>query len=76
MIKEVTHPVAGTVAIANTPVRMSRSQSGIQGPPPSFGQDTTDVLRELLGLTGGEVADLEAHGVVATTGGPDISQIT
>jgi CoA:oxalate CoA-transferase len=76
MIKEVTHPVAGTVAIANTPVRMSRSQSGIQGPPPSFGQDTTDVLRELLGLTGGEVEDLEAHGVVATTGGPDISQIT
>jgi CoA:oxalate CoA-transferase len=76
MIREVTHPVAGTIPISNTPLRMSRSETGIKGPPPSFGQDTVDVLGELLGLSGSEVAALEAEGVVATSGGPDIAAIT
>jgi CoA:oxalate CoA-transferase len=76
MIREVTHPVAGMIPISNTPLRMSRSETGIKGPPPSFGQDTVDVLGELLGLSGGEVAALEAEGVVATSGGPDIAAIT
>jgi crotonobetainyl-CoA:carnitine CoA-transferase CaiB-like acyl-CoA transferase len=55
---------------------MSRSETGIKGPPPSFGQDTAAVLGELLGLSGSEVAALEAEGVVATSGGPDIAAIT
>ncbi|MCC7364275.1 MAG: CoA transferase [Dehalococcoidia bacterium] len=76
MLRDVTHPVAGTVRIANTPIRMSRSESGIKGPPPSFGQDTATVLGELLGLSPDDVAALEAAGIVATTGGPDISRIT
>jgi CoA:oxalate CoA-transferase len=76
MIRQVTHPVAGTISISNTPLRMSRSETGIKGPPPSFGQDTVDVLGELLGLSGSEVAALEAEGVVATSGGPDIAAIT
>ena len=76
MIREVTHPLAGTIGIANTPLRMSRSESGIKGPPPDFGGDTSDVLAELLGLTGDEVAALESRGIVATSGGPDIGAIT
>ncbi|MCO5200957.1 MAG: CoA transferase [Chloroflexi bacterium] len=76
MIQEVTHPVAGTIPIANTPVRMSRSDSGIKGPPPSLGEDTLDVFGTLLGLTAEEVAALEGKGIVATRGGPDISRIT
>jgi CoA:oxalate CoA-transferase len=76
MIQEVTHPVAGTIPIANTPLRMSRSESGIKGPPPSFGQDTRDVLAELLGMDETQVGDLVERGVVSTEGGPDISLIT
>ena len=38
MVREVTHPVAGTIPIANTPFRFSRSDAGIKGPPPSFGE--------------------------------------
>lgn len=76
MIQPVTHPTAGTIPIANSPIRLSRSESGIKGPPPSFGQDTRDVLAGLLGLSADEVAALEARGVVATSGGPDISKIT
>ncbi|MGI8926364.1 MAG: CaiB/BaiF CoA transferase family protein [Tepidiformaceae bacterium] len=76
MVREVTHPVAGTIAIADTPLRMSRSQSGIKGPPPDMGGNTGDVLSELLGIEDAEVTALEARGVVATSGGPDISAIT
>ena len=54
MIQEVTHPVAGTLPVANTPVRLSRSESGIAGPPPSMGEHTVEVLGELLGLTAEE----------------------
>lgn len=74
-IKEVTHPVAGTIPIADTPIRLSRSETGIQGPPPSMGADTPDVLSEWLGLGAEEVQRLVGDGVVATEGGPDISQI-
>lgn len=76
MLRDVTHPVAGTVRIANTPLRMSRSESGIKGPPPDFGADTRDVLGDLLGLDATALDDLVARGVVATEGGPDISAIT
>lgn len=76
MIQEVTHPVAGTIPIANTPLKLSRSEAGIKGPPPSLGQDTGYVLGSLLGLGTAEVEELEARGIVATRGGPDISKIT
>jgi len=76
MLQEVTHRVAGTVRIPNSPVRLSRSESGIKGPPPSFGEHTASVLGSMLGLTGEEVEGLETDGIVATSGGPDISQIT
>ncbi|MGE0601373.1 MAG: CaiB/BaiF CoA transferase family protein [Dehalococcoidia bacterium] len=74
-IKEVTHPVAGTIPIADTPVRLSRSETGIQGPPPSMGEDTADVLSGWLGMGESDIEKLVADGVVATSGGPDISRI-
>ena len=74
-IKEVTHEVAGTIPIVDTPVRLSRSETGIQGPPPSMGSDTAGVLEGWLGLSGEEVSRLEGDGVVATSGGPDLGRI-
>lgn len=76
MLRDVTHPTAGTIRIANTPLRMSRSESGIKGPPPDFGADTIAVLRELLGLSEADIEGLRERGVVATEGGPDVSQIS
>lgn len=75
MVREITHHEAGTIRIANTPVRMSRSESGIKGPPPDFGGNTAEVLNELLGLSPDDVAALEEAGIVATHGGPDVSQL-
>jgi CoA:oxalate CoA-transferase len=76
MLQEITHPVAGTMRIANTPIRLSRSESGIKGPPPSFGENTRDVLHELLGMNQAQVEELEARDVVRTSGGPDVSAIS
>jgi CoA:oxalate CoA-transferase len=75
MIRDVTQRRAGTIPIANTPVRLSRSETGIKGPPPDLGQDTRDVLAELLGLSESEVTGLVERGVVATEGGPDVSTL-
>ena len=75
MIREVAHPVAGTLPVADTPVRLSRSETGIGGPPPSMGEHTAEVLRELLGMAEAEVEALAADGVVATSGGPDIADL-
>ncbi len=76
MIQDVTHATAGTIPIANSPVRLSRSESGIAGPPPSMGEHTAGVLEELLGIGAEEVEALRAAGVVATSGGPTISDLT
>jgi CoA:oxalate CoA-transferase len=75
MIRAVTHHRAGTIAIANTPVRMSRSETGINGPPADFGEHTAEVLRTLGGLSDKAVAELVAAGVVYTEGGPDIDAL-
>jgi CoA:oxalate CoA-transferase len=75
MIQEVTQRRAGTIPIANTPVRLSRSESGIKGPPADYGEHTAEVLREFLGLDEAAVADLVARGIVATEGGPDIESL-
>ena len=75
MIREVAHPVAGALPVADTPVRLSRSETGIGGPPPDMGQHTAEVLRELLGMDEAAVEALRAAGVVATSGGPDIADL-
>ncbi|MCC6382019.1 MAG: CoA transferase [Dehalococcoidia bacterium] len=75
MFQDVSHPRAGTIRLANTPIRLSRSDSGIQGPPPDMGADTGPVLHDLLALDPAAVAALEARGIVATSGGPDIASL-
>lgn len=76
MIQTVTHKSVGAIPIANTPVRMSRSATGIKGPPPDVGQDSAGVLRDLVGLNPEVIDDLVARGIVATEGGPDLDAIT
>jgi CoA:oxalate CoA-transferase len=75
MIQEVTQRRAGTIKIANTPLRLSRSQAKIAGPPADLGEHTGEVLASLLGLGPEALAGLVARGVVATEGGPDIESL-
>lgn len=73
MITEVEHPVAGTVKMAASPLKLSRTPGRVYGPGPDFGADTATVLEEWLDLDQAAVAELAAEGVVLTEGGPDIA---
>ena len=48
----------------DTPVRLSRTPGGIQGPPPAIGEHTDEVLSVLGGLSPPEIAALRAAGAV------------
>ena len=58
MLVDVLHPSGFTLRIPDTPVRLSRTPGGIQGPPPGCGQHTDEVLGALLGLSSEEIAGL------------------
>jgi CoA:oxalate CoA-transferase len=67
MIKEIEHPKLGAVRVINHPVKFSRTPAGIQGPPPSVGQDTRRVLRDVGGLDDATIEKLIAAGVALET---------
>jgi CoA:oxalate CoA-transferase len=58
MLVDVAHPSGFTLRIPDTPVRLSRTPGGIQGPPPACGQHTDEVLASLLGLSEDEIIHL------------------
>jgi crotonobetainyl-CoA:carnitine CoA-transferase CaiB-like acyl-CoA transferase len=60
MLVEVEHPSGFSLKVPNTPVRLSRTPGGIQGPPPAIGEHTDEVLTSLLGLSAEEIAELRA----------------
>ncbi|WP_233236275.1 CaiB/BaiF CoA-transferase family protein [Bordetella sp. LUAb4] len=57
MKRELPHPVAGTVPIAGSPLRLSGSPVEYRHAPPMLGEHTAQVLRDRLGLSD---ADIEA----------------
>jgi CoA:oxalate CoA-transferase len=64
MLKEVPHPDGFSLTITDSPLKLSRTPGGIQGPPPVAGADTDDVLRKLLGATDEEIMGLRERRVV------------
>ncbi|KAF2204796.1 caib/baif family protein-like protein [Delitschia confertaspora ATCC 74209] len=65
MVKEVEHPTCGPIKLVNTPVKYSVSKPGIRTPPPTLGQHTNEILKDMLGMSGEEVKDLRNEGVIA-----------
>ena len=54
------HPVAGLVGYPGTGLRSDQFDNSYRAPAPTVGQHTAEVLREQLGLTDEELADLSA----------------
>jgi len=64
MIVEVHHPKAGSLKVANTPFKLSRTSSKPERASPDLGEHTKEVLKELLGITDQDLLELENSGVI------------
>jgi formyl-CoA transferase len=64
-IKEVQHPVNGTVRLMSHPLRMEGTVP--QDRAPLLGEHTDEILGSLLGLDSDALAALNAEGVTAPT---------
>jgi crotonobetainyl-CoA:carnitine CoA-transferase CaiB-like acyl-CoA transferase len=61
---ELPHPLAGTVPLVASPLRLSASPVQYRQPPPTLGQHTDEVLKELLGLQDADIQALRAEGTI------------
>jgi crotonobetainyl-CoA:carnitine CoA-transferase CaiB-like acyl-CoA transferase len=63
MLRDLPHPLAGTVRQVVSPIRMQDSPLVFENPPPLLGQHTAEVLGA-LGITEDEQQALAAKGVI------------
>ncbi|MDH8677177.1 CaiB/BaiF CoA-transferase family protein [Fusibacter bizertensis] len=63
MIVEVEHKVAGTTHIPGIPIKMSKTQGTINKSAPILGEDTADILKELLNYSDEKLEQLKAKQV-------------
>ena len=61
---EMDHPAAGKVKLVRSPMKMSVTPAEAALPPPMLGQHTDEVLREVLGRSEAQIADLRARGIL------------
>ena len=52
---EMSHPVAGEIPLVASPIRLSDTPVQYRTAPPQLGQDTRQVLSEVLGLSQGAI---------------------
>jgi crotonobetainyl-CoA:carnitine CoA-transferase CaiB-like acyl-CoA transferase len=64
MAVTLPHPAAGKVTLVRSPMKMSGTPATSDKAPPLLGQHTDEVLRDVLGRSGDEIAALRARGVV------------
>ena len=64
MIVEVLHPRIGKVKLINTPVKLSRTPAKVEKASPDLGQDTQQLLVELLDMSEGEIENLRKSGAI------------
>lgn len=74
LLRRMPHPVAGTTHTFAPPYRLDGRRLPIRNAPPTLGEDTRDVLRDLLNLSDAELAALRDRGVLTlpeTPAAPD-----
>ena len=64
MAVELPHPSAGKVTLVRSPMKMSATPATSGKAPPLLGEHTDEVLRDVLGKNGDEIAALRGKGVV------------
>jgi formyl-CoA transferase/CoA:oxalate CoA-transferase len=58
MIVPLEHVTAGSIRVLGTPVKLSGTPASIRTPPPALGQHTVAILRNDVGLSDEEIAEL------------------
>jgi len=64
MLVEMPHPTAGSVKMAGSPLKLSRTPVQMDAHPPLLGQHTDEVLREYLDYSTEEIVELRESGVI------------
>jgi len=63
LIKEIPHPLAGSMRVVGNPLNFSETPLQYGRPPPLLGEHTAEVLREVLGIDDAELERLAAQKV-------------
>jgi formyl-CoA transferase len=61
---DLPHPSGGKVKLVGSPMKLSGTPPQYDMPPPLLGQHTEEVLRDLLGQSDAQIAELKEKGVV------------
>lgn len=64
MVVDVPHPKFGPVKTLANPIKYSVTKLEYHKAPPSLGEDTQTVLRDILGMTDEDIAQLTGRGVL------------
>ena len=64
MVRAVNHPTAGEVKTLGIPFRFSDTPASVRRPPPTLGQHTEQILRDMLKLSQSRVDELRAAKVI------------
>jgi crotonobetainyl-CoA:carnitine CoA-transferase CaiB-like acyl-CoA transferase len=62
---ELEHPLAGKVPLVASPMRFSATPLEFKAPPPTLGQHTDEVLRDVLDMSDADIAQLRGAGIVS-----------
>ena len=65
MVTEIEHGSCGKLKLVSPPVKYSASAVGVRSAPPTLGQHTDWVLKEVLGMSESKIGELKTEGVVA-----------
>jgi crotonobetainyl-CoA:carnitine CoA-transferase CaiB-like acyl-CoA transferase len=61
---DMPHPLGGTTSVVRSPLRLSETPVEYRLAPPLLGQHTEEVLKDVLGKDGAEIARLKAAGII------------
>ncbi len=64
LLRSLAHPVAGTTTVLAPPYRLDGRRLPVRNAPPTLGEGTRSLLRELLALSDPELEALAAAGVL------------
>jgi formyl-CoA transferase len=64
MLVHMDHPTIGDLRLVGSPLKFSETPVDYKLPPPRLGKHTDDVLKNILGYSSDQIADLYEHTVI------------